>query len=565
MKFIKNLRNVKVKKRLMLSFCSVVGFASFAGVLGLIFMLLIDGKYSTALIENGFIQGEIGQYNAYLNKSSALARDVITAVDSADLKSAQADLSASDEKLDIYLNSFKNKLRTDKEDELMSVINSKYPKYIELRDKAIDMGIQGKNEAALEYFREEARPVLIEIMNAAEELMTLNIEMGNSQSSLLSLLTAVLAVIMAVVIVLSILISVKIANHTATDIEKPIEKMQAATEKLAAGQLDARVDIHSENEFGEMGKNYNAAVAKISEYIATLKYGLSEVAEGNFDVYPNVEFQGDFIELRDSLENIIASLSRTIRQINNGAAEVSMGSDHLSDASQTLAEGATSQAAAVEELTATIEDVTVASENNAQKADEAYKDAQGFANIAKESTKEMDLLIKAMEQITETSKQIEGIIGEIEDIASQTNLLSLNASIEAARAGEAGKGFAVVADQIGKLASDSARSAVNTKTLINKSLEEVVRGNEITSNTVAHLEKLIEGINELALTSKETSELSADQAQTMSEVKQGIFQISDVIQSNSATAQESSATSEELAAQAQTLKALVEHFKLRAE
>ena len=177
----------------------------------------------------------------------------------------------------------------------------------------------------------------------------------------------------------------------------------------------------------------------------------------------------------------------------------------------------------------------------------------------------MQLLTEAMERITATSKEIESIIGEIEDIASQTNLLSLNASIEAARAGEAGRGFAVVADQIGKLAADSAQSAVNTKNLIIKSLQEINNGNEITARTTSALGEVIEGIKFLADASQETSELSREQAETMEEVRKGIEQIADVVQNNSAAAQETSATSEELLAQSENLKAMVEQFKLLDE
>lgn len=169
-----------------------------------------------------------------------------------------------------------------------------------------------------------------------------------------------------------------------------------------------------------------------------------------------------------------------------------------------------------------------------------------------------------MERINMTSNEIANIISEIEDIASQTNLLSLNASIEAARAGEAGKGFAVVADQIGKLASDSANSAVNTKRLIENSIQEIEKGNEITAKTTKAIEIVIEGIRQLAISTKEISELSDTQAEAMKQLEVGVEQISEVIQSNSAAAQESSATSEELSAQSEALRELVAQFTIKS-
>lgn len=181
---------------------------------------------------------------------------------------------------------------------------------------------------------------------------------------------------------------------------------------------------------------------------------------------------------------------------------------------------------------------------------------------AEKSKDELNALTEAMERISTTSREIQNIIGAIEDIASQTNLLSLNASIEAARAGEAGKGFAVVADQIGKLAADSAQSAVNTRELIEKALQEVDNGNEITGKTVAALNEILEMMAGFADAAKQSNETSKSQAQMLQQIEQGIEQISSVVQSNSASAQETSATSEELSAQAETLKELVSKFQL---
>lgn len=143
--------------------------------------------------------------------------------------------------------------------------------------------------------------------------------------------------------------------------------------------------------------------------------------------------------------------------------------------------------------------------------------------------------------------------------------MSLNASIEAARAGEAGKGFAVVADQIGKLATDSANSAINTKRLIENTLQEIETGNEITVATTKAIEDVISGIKMLAVSTKEISDLSDDQAEAMKQLEAGVEQIAEVIQNNSAAAQESSATSEELSAQSQSLEELVAQFKIKMQ
>jgi methyl-accepting chemotaxis protein len=559
---MKKLKDMNVKQRLFTSFLGVVGLASLAGIISVFLLLILDHQYSTALVQNGFIQGDIGEYNVYLNKSAAFVRDIIMLDDESEIASAKSSLEASDEKIDYYLAAFEKQLENEEEQALMNIIYTKYPEYVAIRDEAIELGMANKNDEALAMFREEAIPILMEVMQASDDLLALNKEMGNQKSSSLSTLSIILTLIVVAIVVAAFAVSSMFARYTAKDFSEPIIKVEEAAKQLALGNLSVKVEIDSHNELGEMAESFNQATERLRTYIDCVKYGLSEIGKGNFAVRPDIEFHGDFIALKESIEDIIQSLSTTLRQVNEGADQVALGATQLAENAQTLAEGATSQAGAVQELTATIEGVADAAVDNAHKADEAFKSAEEFAKVAMQSSKEMELLTEAMERITVTSQEIESIIGEIEDIASQTNLLSLNASIEAARAGEAGKGFAVVADQIGKLATDSAKSAVNTRELIAKSLTEIGSGNEITTRTASALEEVMEGIKQLAAASKESSSLSADQAETMAQVKLGIEQIAEVVQSNSASAEETSATSEELSAQSENLKALIEQFIL---
>ena len=556
---------MKVEKRLKQSFLYVVMITGAAALLSAILMLVIDTKYGEALVDNGFIQGDLGEYNAYLNKSGAFARDVIMLNDASEVSEAEKSLKESDEKVDYYLAEFTEKLENATEKKLLTDINENYPKYIKLRDEAIDMAKSGKHEEALEKFREEAIPYLVTVMTDSEELLSMNIKMGDEKSDELTIMSWVLVVIVLVVIVVAVVISMRLAADTAKDFARPVEKVEAAIQKLSNGELDVDIDDDSKNEFGSMARHLNKAVAMIKTYVDTIEFGLEEVAKGNFAVQPPVEFHGDFVALKDSIIKITTELSETMRLINEGADQTAIGAEQMADSAQALAEGATSQAGAAQELTATIENVAGVAEESAKQADMASVGAAELAKVAEESGKEMELLVEAMKKITETSQQIESIIVEIENIAAQTNLLSLNASIEAARAGEAGRGFAVVADQIGKLAADSKESAVNTRELIGKSLDEINKGDEIAAKTSEALQQVLDGINQIAGEAKANSEASAEQARTMAEVLQGIEQITEVIQTNSAAAEETSATSEELAAQSQNLKALIEKFILLEE
>ena len=190
------------------------------------------------------------------------------------------------------------------------------------------------------------------------------------------------------------------------------------------------------------------------------------------------------LAMRDMKNQMIV----TLRSIEDASSQVSAGSTNLAEASQSLAEGATEQAGAVEELQATITSITENIEKAADQAHESYVQAKQYADEADNSRAQMTAMVDAMTRINETSKNIENIISEIEDIASQTNLLSLNASIEAARAGEAGRGLAVVADQIRQLAEQSTKSAVDTRELIEGSLEEIAEGNKAADKAAASIE-----------------------------------------------------------------------------
>lgn len=561
----KNLKNMSVKKRLAKSFKTVVIIASIAGILGAGLSIGLSMRYDQVLHLNGFIQGDLGELSTNLNKGAAEVRDIILLTDEEAIAKTKADIAEADKKVDYYLSEVEAKLENDEEEALLADIKSEYPLYLDARDEVIAIGEQNKMDEALALFLETANPHLEKIIEDTDELIAINIEMGDKIAHRMDLFSEIMAVVIVIYLFVAIAIAAKIAMSTARDFTRPIEKVKEGTKKLAEGNLDVHIQVNSKNEFGEMADDLNAAIAKIREYIEVLEYGLEEVGNGNFAVRPTIEFHGDFVKMKEAIEKITISLSQTMSQINEGADQVAMGAEQLAQSAQQLAEGATSQAASVEELTATIEDVTTASKESAQVATGAYDTAQHFVTVAQESSDEMKLLTEAMGRITETSNEIESIIAEIEDIASQTNLLSLNASIEAARAGEAGRGFAVVADQIGKLAADSAQSAVNTRTLIAKSLAEIEQGNEITLKTAEALEQVMGGIKELAEGAKATSVQSGEQAETMVQVQLGVEQIAEVVQNNSASAEETSATSEELSAQSQNLKALVDHFILRED
>lgn len=344
----------------------------------------------------------------------------------------------------------------------------------------------------------------------------------------------------------------------------PLIEMDAAVKGLAQGDLSVEVTYEGNNELGALADSLRKTSQMLKALLGDLTFILGEFSKGNFNVKSKNKgaYIGDFKVLLEGLLAMVKDFSSTMRNIDNAADQVSEGSNDLAMSSQELADGATNQAASIEELLATVTDVTNQVVENTKTTDKAHDNAKLIGEQAKVSQDKMKELTEAMNTINETSSEISNIIVDIEEIASQTNLISLNAAIEAARAGEAGRGFAVVADQIRKLAEDSANSAVTTKELIDKSLREVHKGNEITEQTADSLNNVIKELDNIVQAVADIRVASDRQALSVKEIEKGFESISAVVESNSAAAEETSATSQELSAQAAALKGMVDRFQL---
>lgn len=375
----------------------------------------------------------------------------------------------------------------------------------------------------------------------------------------LSCLAAVLFIVMAIVI-LTVYIRIRVSN--------PLARLTSLAQDMEQGKLglgsgkDYVLDIRSNDEIGLLAHTFEQTMTSLKAYIGEISTVLAAIADGNLTVRATQEYAGDFSSIKSSLDGILQQLRSTMAQIQKSSAQVLTSSGQMSTSAQALSRGAVQQASAVEELATSVGSISEDVSKNAQNAGEANRQASEMAQELALSKEQMNRMVKSMEDINCASDEIERIINTIEDIAFQTNIISLNASVEAQRAGESGKGFAVVADEVRTLAAKSAEASKNTSALIEQSVHAVHRGSKVADETAASIERIM-GLSEtMTALIDEISKASEEQAEKVAQVSIGIDQISGVVQTNSDMAQESAAAGEELSGQAKALEDMIVRFRL---
>ena len=446
------------------------------------------------------------------------------------------------------------------------VANAAWEKYRGASDEILQLSREGKQQEASKLMTGE---VYEDYKSFSKKLTILcgkfQVELDQAKTMANVCTVIIFIVIVAAGLAIAV-VTTMIGRIITNSITEPVKQIDAAVASLRKGELSnvEMLTYESEDEFGDTIRNLKEAMGILADYVREISVEVKAIAQGDLTRNGDdiTDFLGDFSELKTSLLYILKRFNSTLTEISNLAEQVSSNSSEVENASKSLADGATEQAGVIEELNATIDTVVDMAEDTAKETQNASARVKASANKANEEKEKMNELLTEMEHITEISKEIGNIITDIEDIASQTNLLSLNASIEAARAGEAGKGFAVVADQIGKLAADSAKSAVNTRDLIDKTLVEIEKGNTITRTTADAFNQIITDMESFAELAENTMEKANSQAESLQQIGQGIEQLSGVVQGNAASSEENTAISINLAEGAAKMHDRVNIFKL---
>ena len=569
-KIKKRIANLKVEGKLKVYQMTVLVMTLFLVLVALISTVVIRSNiekitkvWSSSLeylqdLETMTAKYRIKQYQHLVESDAAVMNSC-----EEEIKKLESQIQDTDAKLEAIM-SANSKAQKGQDD--YEVANAAWEKYRGASDEILQLSREGKQQEASKLMTGE----VYEDYKSFSKKLTILCDKFQVELDQAKTMANVCTVIIFIVIVAAGLaiavVTTLIGKIITNSITEPVKQIDAAVASLRKGELSnvEMLTYESEDEFGDTIRNLKEAMGILADYVSEISVEVKAIAQGDLTRNGDdiTDFLGDFSELKTSLLYILKRFNSTLTEISNLAEQVSSNSSEVENASKSLADGATEQAGVIEELNATIDTVVDMAEDTAKETQNASARVKASANKANEEKEKMNELLTEMEHITEISKEIGNIITDIEDIASQTNLLSLNASIEAARAGEAGRGFAVVADQIGKLAADSAKSAVNTRDLIDKTLVEIEKGNTITRTTADAFNQIIADMESFAEIAQSTMEKANSQAESLEQIGKGIEQLSGVVQGNAASSEENTAISVNLAEGAAKMQDRVKIFKL---
>ena len=345
---------------------------------------------------------------------------------------------------------------------------------------------------------------------------------------------------------------------TKKRIQYPLNTLSTVARKMATGDINVHIERTTNDELGDLADDFTMMIKTIGDQVHITE----QVAEGDLTATYKKASEDDALGM--AIVKMLRDNNRNLSTIRDAAARMTSGASEVASASNSLAQGTTQQASAIEEITVSIEEIANGAKVNADDANKANELVQNTKDGAIRGNEQMKQMIAAMQDINESSENISKIMKVIDDISFQTNILALNASVEAARAGVHGKGFAVVADEVRSLANKSAEAAKDSAVMIEDSIKKVEVGSKLAVETAAALEEILDSVENIATIVSNIAEASVNQASSVGQVNAGITQIADVVQTNSATSEQCAAASAELSSLAGQLQNAVGKYKLLA-
>lgn len=561
-KYKNKINDLTIRKKIYISFRYVWILGIIVSLLGVIFLIKTNHDYKYAVKNYGYSQGTIGKLGMEFNEQRALLSNMALSNDKITLAEINKSLNRNIQDVSKLLEELGKTIVGNKEKEIYSQITNNSLEYRKIREKAMNLFLDEKNEEGLLLLTEQGNQISDVISEEINSLLEENINQSEIIINNLKRLEIISIIISLSSILVFIIISSRLSQKVSTSISKPLESIKDAANDLSCGKLNIELDYKSKDEIGYLFESFKVMIYNFKNYIGEIDEVLGNISNGNLNTFTSDNYSGDFIALKKSLDNIILSLNNTFHEIRMSAIEVENGSEQVAKNAQYLSQGATDQASVIEELTALAGEINEKARNNLLNAKSTDEIVKRLVDEMETGHKGMNNMLEAMMNIEKSSSNIKNIINTIYEIAEQINLLSLNAAIEAARAGEAGKGFAVVAEEIKKLAGESSEAVKNTESLIKESIASVNNGKNIANSTANSLKIVLEKTKEATDLVSKITMASEEQSMSIEQIKEGIESIVGVVQSNSEIAEESASASEELAIQSENLNNILKKFIL---